>query len=145
MHYCNNEKNCKDYILKEVCKTFFSHTLDICDRTVALSKQMIPGVCQSERRGTHGKCKKTPIEQENYAKAHILSFSTLDAQYSRKDSKQKYLKLNLSLPKLYALYLEKCNQENQRLQPVKMNIYKIYPFTNPKRINATSASRLKIA
>ncbi|XP_053396810.1 uncharacterized protein LOC128556283 [Mercenaria mercenaria] len=100
-----------------VCKTFFLDTLNVSAqmvRTAIRKSKIIPGVCETDRRGKHlnrpNRTKQTEIE---YIKAHINSYPRVESHYCRKDSKKEYLEQDLNLAELHRQYKEKCREDER--------------------------------
>lgn len=74
-------------------------------------------------RGRHEPKNKTPEEDVQFVRAHIQSFPTESSHYCRKDNpNRRYLSSDLTIKKMYDLYIEKCNAELRT--PVKENVYR---------------------
>ncbi|KAL4718089.1 hypothetical protein ACJJTC_003948 [Scirpophaga incertulas] len=113
------------YLLKDqkekVCKTFFCNTLDISVRRIyyfhqKLDDQSLP-IAPTPAKGKHIK-KQTPDYKIQEVIDHINSFPVEESHFCRSNTKRKYLAADLSVAKMYTLYVEKCNQ------PVKEAIYR---------------------
>ncbi|KAK7475710.1 hypothetical protein BaRGS_00033032 [Batillaria attramentaria] len=84
----------------------------------------------------------------NRAKEHIASFPVVESHYTRKDTQRLYLSSELTLSKMYELYLEQCQQENQ--QPVSNRKYREifthnfnYSFHQPKKDQCVTCTVFK--
>ena len=109
----------------QVCKTFFLHTLNISDQMIktALKKQLVPGVISPYGRGRHySRPKKITGLNNLEVQQHIESFATIESHYCRKHTNKKYLPPNLSLTKMYDLYLEDCIKRDTGVL-VKLSYY----------------------
>ena len=81
------------------------------------------GSPQTDQRGRHEPKNKTPEEDVQFVRAHIQSFSTESSHYCSKDNpNRRYLSSDLTIKKMYDLYLEKCKSESRT--PVKENVYR---------------------
>lgn len=109
-----------------VCQKFFCQTLCIAPCVVAdaVKHRDKLGLFakQEDPRGRHEPPNKTAPEKIEYIKKHIASFPTMESHYIRKKSKRKYLDRNLTLFKLYSLYVKKCADEN--MEPVSEMTYR---------------------
>lgn len=99
----------------KVCREFFLTTLGISEGIVrgALRKLSSTGILESEKRGGN---KKPEVTEEDSAiiKHHILSFPAVESHYCRKDSEFRYLDSNLTIRKMYRLYVNQCLEENKK-------------------------------
>lgn len=103
----------------QVCKKYFLGILQISWGRLyrCLSKNEI--FCVTDGRGRH-----TPANKIDDADviSHIKSFPTYQSHYSRKDNpERKYLHPNLTIRKMFNLYVEKCQAANK--MPVKEKFY----------------------
>ena len=109
-----------------VCKTFFLDTLNISDQMIHTANnksKLIPGVCETDKRGKHkNRPNRVSGSQVEFIKRHIESFPVTESHYCRKDSKKQYLAPDLSLPKMYHLYLEKAAKDG--IKPEKISMYR---------------------
>ncbi|CAG9773484.1 unnamed protein product [Ceutorhynchus assimilis] len=102
-----------------ICKKFFLQTFEISDGRLyrILAKKKVSDI-------TDGRGKKIPANKINDLDVieHIKSFPAYQSHYSRKDNpNRKYLNPNLSIHKMYEMYVEKCTNENK--MPVKEKFY----------------------
>lgn len=107
----------------KVCKKMFLDTLDISERVVftAIGKLTDLGVCESEKRG---KCSGRGLsEEKERIKQHINSFPRLESHYARKDSRREYLESNLSILKMYEMYIDSRKKEGC-LKPASERTYR---------------------
>lgn len=97
-----------------VCRSFFLATLSISQKVVrtALTKISNTGILEGEMRG--GKSKKNQdldkIKREDIEN-HIKRFPRVESHYCRSSSTREYLYSDLTIPKMYALYLNDCNHK----------------------------------
>lgn len=108
-----------------VCKSYFLSTLDISQRRISyFFEKKISTVTQTPSGYEKGKHTKKAIKEEtkDIVRMHIESFPRVQSHYCRNDTKKEYLEANLTLRKMYEMYLELCT-ENQ-YDPVKDNIYR---------------------
>ncbi|CAH0553939.1 unnamed protein product [Brassicogethes aeneus] len=92
-----------------VCKIFLLNTLNISEKTMrtSLGKIKETGIMDKERRGG-----RRPTLQKNYQRIreamekHIRRFPRVESHYCRANTTREYLHSDLSIPKMYALYLE---------------------------------------
>ncbi len=77
-----------------------------------------------DERGRYDHSKqRTSAHKLRRAEEHIASIPTYESHYTRAHSEtQRYLSYDLSVPKLYDMYIERCNQEND--QPIKLWQYR---------------------
>lgn len=111
----------------DVCKTYFVNTLGISETVVrnALKKQTAGGFVSRDMRGRHVPPNKLPEEVLNGVRAHIKSFPSYESHYSREKSKRHYLGPELSIEKMYRLYLAKCEEDRiPKQQTSKLWVYK---------------------
>ncbi|WAR18439.1 hypothetical protein MAR_000277 [Mya arenaria] len=108
----------------KVCKTFFLHTLSISERYISTAHRVsTTGFCQDDKRGRHtNRPNRISPAKVNMVRLHIESFPTMESHYCRKDTNKDYLGPELSVSKLYSLYLEKCREQSQ--SPVSLSIYR---------------------
>ncbi|WAQ93514.1 hypothetical protein MAR_005985, partial [Mya arenaria] len=98
----------------KVCKTFFLHTLSISERYISTAHRLSTTGFVRMTRGDG-----IPIGQTEYP---LRSFPTMESHYCRKDTNKDYLGPELSVSKLYSLYLEKCREQSQ--SQVSLSIYR---------------------
>ncbi|KAJ8934545.1 hypothetical protein NQ314_013286 [Rhamnusium bicolor] len=67
-----------------------------------------------DKRGKKTPINKTPDIMLQKVKAHIESFPTMESHYCRKSSKRLYLDPNLSISKMYQLYVEQCQERKEK-------------------------------
>ncbi|KAK7089570.1 hypothetical protein V1264_024516 [Littorina saxatilis] len=123
-----------------VCKKFFLSTLAKGETYVdhALENTCGGVFCATGRRGKAPPHNKFSEESVNQATEHISSFPVVESHYTRKDTQRMYLPSNLTIKKMYDLYLERCQQQEQR--PVSQKKYRQifnenfnYSFHTPKK------------
>lgn len=112
----NNQK-------QRVCQIFFCKTLDISVRRIyyfhkKVQKQLMK-IVPTPSKGKHIK-KKTSDDKIDEVIQHIMSFPTQESHFCRASTKRQYLDKNLSIAKMYSLYVE----SNFNKEPVKENIYR---------------------
>jgi hypothetical protein len=88
------------------------------------NKKESMGVVDKESRGTsHGsRSNKTSDETITEIKSHIESFPVVESHYCRKNTTKKYLNSNLTVTKMYSLYLEFCHEKS--IKPADEQIYR---------------------
>lgn len=109
-----------------VCKDFFLKTLDVSEkfaRSAGGHTSSELGITPSSKKGRHAPQNKVPESSKDKIREHIDSFPKLESHYSRKDTNKLYLEGSLNLPKMYALYKEKCEQE-WKIIPEKQSLYR---------------------
>ena len=132
---CSNRKREKSFMWTlplngtpvRVCKTFFLHTLNISPQkihTAFKKSQNIIETVEKEQRGSHSnRPNKIPQNKIDLVVSHINSFPAIESHYCRKDSKKMYLSPDLSVAKMYKLYLEQCAR-SEIVAPVSLNMYR---------------------
>ncbi|CAH1983743.1 unnamed protein product [Acanthoscelides obtectus] len=111
---------------KRVCKLFLLKTLNISQKRYdnVLKKRNRTGVAPTDQRGRHTPANKISDNDIAIIKGHIKSFPKYSSHYSRvKNPHTKYLSGELSIHKMYNLYLQYC-QENNIQNPVKESFYR---------------------
>lgn len=94
----------------QVCKSFYLGMLDISQKPVYhtyLSKNQETNTPQPDKRGKSC-CNRRTTGDPTFVQKHIESMPKDESHYCRSRTKQEYLGSNLSISKLYDLYLEKC-------------------------------------
>ncbi len=96
----------------EVCREFFKGTLAISEKTIlsAIRNRSSSGHFVKKERITEPSNKMSEEEKQRI-KSHIESFPTMESHYCRKDSKRKYFTADLTIQKLYDLYVKKCKED----------------------------------
>ncbi|CAG9838458.1 unnamed protein product [Diabrotica balteata] len=100
----------------QVCKKFFLKTLCISHGPVdhALKGKNQNGLFNmKDKRGKHAPYNKTPDILVQKVKEHIESFPTMESHYCRKSSNRLYLDPNLSISKMFELYMEQCKRRDE--------------------------------
>lgn len=94
-------------------------TFQVSDsRLYKVSCHSEPSAC-IDRRGHRAPTNKIDVSK---VKEHIQSFPSYKSHYTRADApNRRYLQSDLTIRKMYQLYLEKCREEN--LDPVKEKMY----------------------
>ena len=69
------------------------------------------GIVEKDRRGST-KNRKFDLDVTNSLKGHIKSFPVVESHYLRKQTKRNFLSSNLSVSKMYDLYLERYKDAN---------------------------------
>lgn len=132
----------KDHKRVRVCKTFFQNTLSISQTFVetSLSKRLPNGgTVLEDLRGKHTPKNKISEDIRNKIREHILKFPVQESHYRREKSSKKYLESNLSIKKMYELYVLDCREQNVPLEQIaKLWLYADifnsefnYSFKNP--------------
>lgn len=110
-----------------VCKEFFLKTLDVSNKRVTnvINKKMSSEntVAHKDKRGHKVPSNKTSDQATEKVKEHINSLPKYSSHYSRvRSPNMKYLSTDLSIKKLYTLYVEMCKEQN--ISPVKESLYR---------------------
>lgn len=103
-------KHTYEYYLKDleteedlisVCQTMFLNTFDVSTKVIktALMKN------SPDKRGRHSKHKKLCPEIVQSVKDHIKKYPLVQSHYCRADTQKRYLDENLSVAKMYRMYL----------------------------------------
>ena len=104
-------------VSEQVCKSAFISIHGISSGRLerAISAQIKKsGSPHTDQRGRHTPGNKTSDDDLAFIKAHIQSFPRYQSHYSRSDNPhRKYLSPELSVAKMYQLYMEKCRQEKR--------------------------------
>ncbi|KAG8294870.1 hypothetical protein J6590_108570 [Homalodisca vitripennis] len=97
-----------------VCKVMFLNTLCISNLVVlnVLKKIEPGGLIQADQRGKHTPINKTSDEIKNSVHQHINSFPKYESHYSKEKSEKHFLGTELTIEKIYQLYMDKCNESN---------------------------------
>ncbi|XP_072375619.1 uncharacterized protein [Diabrotica undecimpunctata] len=106
-HFLNQGKKIR------VCKNFFLRTLCISHGPVdkAFSGANDIGIfAANDKRGKKKPANKTKPDIIASIKAHVQSFPTMASHYCRSSTKREYLDSNLSIAKMYELYVEDCKK-----------------------------------
>ncbi|KFM61201.1 hypothetical protein X975_03154, partial [Stegodyphus mimosarum] len=100
----------------KVCREFFMATLNVTDAFIrtSLSKISSSGILQPDLRGHHPPHNKFSPETEANIREFILSFPITESYYSHKISDKKYSSGNLSVAKMYKMFIEHCNEKQLR-------------------------------
>lgn len=136
-----------------VCANFFRKTLCISNGPVntALASQNFLGFFDgTDKRGKKVPGNKTNSETLSFVNRHIEKFPTVPSHYVRMSSKRRYLDRNLSIRKMYALYLTYC--KSHKRNPVKASFYRYvfctqynFSFHKPKKDQCTICTRFNLA
>lgn len=111
----------------KVCRQFFLNVHGITEKFVrmALKKRIDhSGLVRPDCRGRQPAKNKTTLEDEQFARNHILSIPAVESHYCRKSTTRKYLPSELNMNKLYDMYKDSC-RESDRL-PISISVYKKY-------------------
>lgn len=123
--------------MQRVCRLFFLNTLNISKRRIYYAfkncQDSTSAIPTTSKRGKHIK-KSTSEEQLSEIRRHIESFEMIDSHYCRASSQKMYLEANLSITKMYQLYIEKCEKPAKKCiyEKVFKNEYNI-GFHKPKK------------
>ena len=106
-----------------VCKTFFLSALDISYRFVstALSKRSACSTTSPEKRGKHSNRPHKVDEERDAIKGHINRFPRVESHCCRKSTYRQYLGAQLSISKLYDLYVQERKQEG--IKPASKTVF----------------------
>ncbi|ESO82665.1 hypothetical protein LOTGIDRAFT_155680 [Lottia gigantea] len=139
-------KHCSEY---RVCKKFFQSTLNIGHSAITTAITSIDS--SGNFSGDDGTPAKTPgnkIKPERIAnvKTHITSFEPVESHYCRKQTKAHYRQCDLTISKMYDLYVNDfCSRmaindpvSSSKYREVFLNDFNLR-FLRPKRINVPYA------
>lgn len=101
----------------KVCRRLFINTLGISERTVrtVLAKCESTGVIKKDRRG--GRCSADIVKDEANRKLirdHINRFQRVESHYCRKDTTREYLHSDLTLRKMYTMFIEELGSNTDK-------------------------------
>lgn len=133
----------KNSTLSPVCKKFFLHTLDISERATrtALCKVNENGVLEKEKRGGRQRSQDA-LEKEKQIRdkiaQHIDRFPRIESHYCRAKTTKQYLHSDLSLQKMYDMFLKELEESYSDTKPslsTYRNIFKSkhLSFYRPKK------------
>ena len=107
-----------------VCITFFLATLNIGKKTIynALLKTTSGIFSGADARGKKESVNKTPTESVDTVRRHIESFPRMESHYTRQTSKREYLSKDLSIRKMWQLYVDMCKRK--KIRAVKEKKYR---------------------
>lgn len=108
--------------IHRVCKLFFLNTLGISAKRIYYCFQnMVDKSSEIPMPLRKGKSRSNFIEDERVEQViqHIRSFPTVDSHYCRASTSRQYLSADLSITKMYALYVEQ-----QPSNPVSERFYR---------------------
>jgi hypothetical protein len=94
-----------------VCKSFFCSTIDIGKSAapVMLAHRYISSVgtfSGQDNRGKHAPWNKTPDSKTALVHEHLNLIPKTASHYCRKDSRRQYIDPQLTVPRLFELYLD---------------------------------------
>ncbi|KAG5876383.1 hypothetical protein JTB14_022653 [Gonioctena quinquepunctata] len=124
-----------------VCKKFFLGTLGISERTMrtALKKVNASGTVELDKRGGRQsqEVKKRDFTIHEAIEKHINEFPKIESHYCRAKSTREYLHPDLTISKMYSLFLEEQNKVNGKKlsKTTYQNIFrsKNLSFHKPKK------------
>ena len=109
----------------KVCKKYFLGTFQISEKRLynCITKDEVFGVIDGRgRKKPRNKLDDTGVIE------HIKSFPSFQSHYTRKNPERKHLHPDLTIRKMYELYVKKCEDGNET--PVKEKYY--YHLFNTK-------------
>lgn len=133
---------------KRVCKKFFLATLAIGKAYIehAMKGKADGRFHGADNRGRHTPPNKTVFDKLQGVREHIESFPRVESHYLRKDTNREFLEAKLTIPRMYDLYQEKCQEKSE--DPVKLPIYrKVFneeyniSFHVPKKDQCTTCTK----
>ena len=93
----------------------------------ALQKVGESGVVKPDMRGKLSICPNERELEKEYVRQHITSFPKTESHYCRKETQRFYLNGDLSLNKMYTMYVQDRSQQN--ISPVSESTYKHIFYT----------------
>lgn len=107
-----------------VCKKFFMNTLSIGRAYIdhAMKCKKDGHFTGNDLRGKHVPHNKLSKSRIDEVKKHIESFPRVNAHYVRKETNRQFLAPELTLRKMYDLYVEECKSNDR--DPVKLETYR---------------------
>lgn len=108
----------------QVCQQFYLAILDISKKPVYSYHKNCDPVTKIANEWKWGKHQKKVISEEDkkHVRDHINSFPRIPSHYCRADTNMDYLEAELSLSKMYELYLEKVRE--LEIPSVKEHMYR---------------------
>lgn len=133
----------------QVCKEFYLSVLQIADSRVRRFYDKASNDTQfRDMRGQYNKV-RTDEESLQFVRDHINSFNRVPSHYCRSSTTREYLESGLSIPSMYEMYTEKCQQNGQ--SPLKISMYrKIFKedfnicFQKPRKDRCDICEEMKI-
>lgn len=123
----------------QVCKNTFLGTLGISEKfvRVILTKLTPTGIVEEDKRG--GRQSEKVKERDQQAREeisnHIDRFPKVESHYCRSSSSKEYLSPDLTLPKMFHMFLETCTGEHKPSFPTNSRVFKEknLSFHRPKK------------
>lgn len=101
----------------QVCQIMFLSTLDLTVKKVRIivekKRTSNSNICPDDARGKHTNHPKISEEEKNIIRRHIEMFPSFESHYSREQTAKKYLASDLSISKMYKLYVEYCQDHSK--------------------------------
>lgn len=126
-----------------VCKKLFLNTLSISARTcrTVFAKLTLAGILDKENRGGRQRSQEEKQKEEfirRKIEEHIERFPRVESHYCRSSSSKQYLHPDLSLPKMYNMFLEHLEQSNCGYKTSYYTYRRVFKkqnlsFHNPKK------------
>ena len=139
-----------------VCRDFFQKTIGIGKEAVetALKGKNDNGEFVGvDGRGRASSSNKTGITEIEAVRSHIESFPKIESHYCRASTNRHYLDSQLNIKKMYKLYIEKCEKNEEGFENVKKVHFQIYrklfcdnfniSFFKPKKDKCTTCEGFK--
>ena len=108
-------------------KSFFLNTLYICDRRIRTAfEKYDAGSIQPSRRGFSPLIKHNAIDpdREILVINHIMQFKTVESHYVRRKATYEYLPPELSVSKMYVMYVKWCSENDPPKKAEKEDFYR---------------------
>ncbi|XP_064085627.1 uncharacterized protein LOC135200853 [Macrobrachium nipponense] len=110
----------------KVCKKAFMAIFGIGDKRVrvVLKKLTDWKTAMADKRGTNARVSKYSGEKGDFVREHIKKLPTMTSRYSRAKSPNRvYMESNLSVVKLYDMYVKFMKEEHPNVDIVSINFY----------------------
>lgn len=110
-----------------VCMEYFCATLDISHQRIKYFHKVrkdktIDGCIRKSQWGIHSKMGiRVKTEDKDGAREHIRQLPRVESHYCRKSTSREYLESNLTINKLYDMYVDWCTATKRN--PVKKHMY----------------------
>lgn len=112
----------------EVCQKMFLSTFDLTLKKVRVitekKRSSSSGICTEDERGKHTAHACMSEKCKQVIRDHIAMFPAYKSHYSRSHTSKKYLSPDLSIAKMYRLYLEYCSRPEICVQPASESFYR---------------------
>ncbi|CAG9860870.1 unnamed protein product [Phyllotreta striolata] len=134
----------------QVCKAFYTGTLCISQKPIYTvhGNKTLTNTLRESKQGKHQKRVTSP-EDSDFVKLHINMIPRVESHYCRKKSNKEYFESEMSIKKLYELYLEYAKDHEKT--PVSFCVYrKIFcnsfniAFHKPRKDRCDTCEEMKV-